>query len=74
MDFKDLDIKHSYISYGEENIISSLVAPSLRYAKSYKRSVGFFSSSVFNVLADQIISLVRNQGKIKMICGPQLSE
>lgn len=74
MDFKDLDIKHSYISYGEENIISSLVAPSLRYAKSYKRSVGFFSSSVFNVLADQIVSLVRNQGKIKMICGPQLSE
>lgn len=74
MDFRDLEIKHSYISYGKENITSSLVAPALKHAKSYKRSVGFFSSSVFNVLADQIISLVRNKGKIKMICGPQLSE
>ena len=74
MDFQDLDIKHSYISYGEENITSALVAPAMEYANSYKRSAGFFSSSVFNVLSEHIVSLVRNKGSIQLICGPQLSE
>lgn len=73
MNFKDLDIKHSYISYGDQNIVSSLINPALRYTKCYKRSVGFFSSSVLQTVLDGIDSLVRNNGNIMLIASPRIS-
>lgn len=74
MNLKELDIKSSYISYGDENFAVSLISPALKVAKTYKRSVGFFSSSVFNTIIDGVATFVRNGGKILLICGPQLSE
>ena len=74
MSFKDLDIKLSYISCGEENIAKSFLIPTLKQAKSYKRSVGFFSSGVFDPIIDGIVALARNGGKIELIASPQLSE
>ncbi len=71
---KNLDIKRSYISYGDDNIPKAFLVPALRYAKSYQRSVGFFSSSVFLPIMDGIVSLFRNGGKIQLIASPQLSE
>ena len=74
MGLKNLDIKRSYISYGDDNIPKAFLVPALRYAKSYQRSVGFFSSSVFLPIMDGIVSLFRNGGKIQLIASPQLSE
>ncbi len=74
MSLRDIEIKHSYISCGDDNLYSALVEPSLHTAISYKRSVGYFSSSVFDVVADGIVALVRNGGKIQLICGPELSK
>lgn len=74
MSFKDLDIKLSYISCGEENIAKSFLIPILKQAKSYKRSVGFFSSGVFAPIIDGIVALARNAGKIELIASPQLSK
>ena len=74
MSFKDLDIKLSYISCGEENIAKSFLIPTLKQAKSYKRSVGFFSSGVFDPIIDGIVALARNGGKIELIASPKLSE
>ena len=65
MNYKDLNIKHSYISYGEDNIAASLVVPALKCTKIYRRSVGFFSSSVFTLIMDGETNLVRNNGKIQ---------
>ncbi len=73
MSFKDLDIKLSYISCGEENIAKSFLVPSLKHTKIYRRSVGFFSSSVFSLIIDGIVALSRNGGKIEIIASPQLS-
>lgn len=73
MSFLDLEIKSSYISYGESSIASALINPALKLAKSYKRSVGFFSSSVFNTIINGVVALVRNGGSIRLICGPELS-
>ena len=47
MSLKNLDIKLSYISCGEENIAKSFLVPALKHTKCYRRSVGFFSSGVF---------------------------
>lgn len=74
MSFKNLDLKKSYISHGEFNIANSLIVPALKEAVYYKRSVGFFSSSVFEVILEGIVGFVRNKGKIQLIASPQLSQ
>ena len=74
MGLKGLDIKKSYISYGDENIAKSFLVPALKQTKLYQRSVGFFSSSVFEPILDGIVSLSRHGGKIQLIASPRLSE
>lgn len=74
MSLKDLDIKLSYISCGEENIAKSFLVPALKHTKRYRRSVGFFSSSVFGPIVDGIVALFRNGGKIELIASPRLNE
>ena len=71
--YKDLDIKRSYISMGDENIAKSFLTPALSCTKSYKRSVGFFSSSVLLPILDGIVTLSRNGGTVKLIASPQLT-
>lgn len=74
MNFKDLNIDRSYISYGEKNISNSLIIPALKLSKNYYRSVGFFSSGVLNLILDGVVKLSRNKGKIRLITSPKLSE
>lgn len=73
MSFRELDIKRSYISYGDENIASSFLVPTLKHTKLYRRSVGFFSSSVFAPIIDCIVAMSRNDGNIQLIASPNLN-
>lgn len=73
MSYKDLNIKRSYISCGEENIAKSFLVPMLKQTKTYRRCAGFFSSGVFGPIIDGIVALSRNGGKIEIIASPQLS-
>ena len=73
MTFKDLELSNSYISKGEQNISEAFLNPVLRWTKEYKRSVGFFSSSVLETLLDGVMGLVGNNGKIQLIASPELS-
>ena len=74
MDFIGLNPERSYISKGDSNIANSFIIPALKYTKNYKRSVGFFSSSVLDTIMDGIVEMARNGGKIQLIASPQLSE
>ena len=74
MSFKDLDLKYSYTSYGDNNIADSFLNPALKHTKLYQRSVGFFSSSAFQPMLDGIVGLVRNNGKIQLIASPQITD
>lgn len=74
MGLKDLDIKKSYISCGDENIAKSFLVPALKHTKLYQRSVGFFSSSVFEPILDGVVALARNGGNIQLIASPRLNE
>ena len=74
MNYKDLNICRSYISCGTNNIADSFLVPALRCTKIYKRSVGFFSSSVFKPIVDGVVALSRNNGIIQLISSPQLTE
>ena len=74
MGLKDLDIKKSYISCGDENIAKSFLVPALKHTKLYQRSVGFFSSSVFEPILDGVVALARKGGRIQLIASPRLNE
>jgi len=73
MSFKKLDIKKNYINQGENNLVDSFLNPTLKEAKLYRRSVGFFSSSVFELLMPSLPYFVRNNGKIMLVVSPELS-
>lgn len=72
--YREILLQHSYISCGETNIANSFLNPILGYTKLYKRSVGFFSSSVFSLIKEGIVQLARNKGEIRLIASPRLSE
>lgn len=74
MNYKDMEIANSYISQGNNNIADSFLNPVLKCTKEYKRSVGFFSSGVFDTISEGIMSLARNKGSMKLIASPKLSE
>jgi len=74
MNYRELGFHNSYISQGNNNIADSFLVPALKCTKEYRRSVGFFSSGVFDTIMDGIVALVRNKGKIKLIASPKLSE
>ena len=74
MYFRELDIRRSYTSMGDENIATSFLVPVLKCTRCYKRSVGYFSSSVLQPILDGVVSLARNNGTIQLIASPNLSE
>lgn len=73
MGFEELDLKIRYRS-NEDNIARDFLIPVLEKAKTYKRSVGFFSSSSLQELSIGIEALQKHGGHIQVICSPRLSE
>ena len=73
MSLCDLDIKIEYRSL-VDNIAKDFYVPLLNEAISYKRAVGFFSSSILVEISKGIVGLVNNGGYIRLIASPYLSE
>lgn len=73
MNFKDLSINISYKNVGEE-AFSSILNPILSSAKTYKRSVGFFSSSALDFIGEGILTMAKKGGHIYLATSPKLSE
>lgn len=69
-----LNLKHSYTNQDGDDIIRDFLNPVLKQAVEYDRAVGFFSSSSLMSISIGIEDLVKNGGKIKLICSPRLSE
>lgn len=74
MSLQDLNIKISYISYGDSNIVDSFINPCLNNSILYKRSVAYFSSKVFETISTGIANFIRNNGRIQLIISPELNE
>lgn len=73
MSFKDIAVKTEYRT-GKSNVIRDFYMPVLSEAMSYKRAVGFFSSTALIQISKGIADLVANGGKISLIASPRLSE
>ncbi len=72
MIFPNLPIKQEYRS-PQDNIVQDFYLPVLKNAVSYKRSVGFFSSSALVELSKGICELAKKGGKIELVASPYLS-
>ena len=73
MSLKDLEIKNEYRSKITD-VVSNFFIPVLNEACSYKRSVGFFSSSSLIEISKGICSLAKRGGTINLITSPCLSD
>lgn len=75
MSLKTLDskIKNEYRSL-IDNVVQDFYIPLLKEAKSYKRAVGFFSSSSLIEISKGIGALAKNGGHIQIVVSPYLSE
>ena len=72
MSFRDIELKPEYRSR-LDNVIRDFYNPVLKQAISYKRAVGFFSSSALLSLTAGICGLIENGGTIQIIASPRLS-
>ena len=73
MSLADLVLQKEYRNL-KCDVISEFYIPILREAILYKRAVGFFNSSALYEMAIGLKELVRNNGKIRLIVSPQLTQ
>lgn len=73
MSLRNIEFQREYRSM-HTDICKQFYIPALTEAISYKRSVGFFSSSALIEISFGIDQLVGNGGKIQIIASPRLSD
>lgn len=73
MSFKDKKIAVRYRS-NENDFAQDFLIPVLQDAVSYKRAVGFFSTSALIDLSVGLFAMAEKGGKVQLICSPKLSE
>ncbi|MGL5623792.1 hypothetical protein, partial [Cetobacterium sp.] len=71
--FKELDLKTSYRS-DTDNIYCDFLEKCLKSSVSYDRAVGYFTSDSLYLLLEGIENLIKNNGIMRVVTSPQLSE
>lgn len=75
MSYKDLQIKTSYeTTANRAQLLEEFYIPILENTKQYFRIAGFFSSSSLAVAAKGIEGLIKNNGIMRLLISPRLSE
>lgn len=72
LNLDELELKEEYRT-GEANLVTDFYLPCLNKSDFYKRSVGYFSSTVFLLIGPELINFARKGGKIQLVCSPSLS-
>lgn len=70
---RDVEIKNEYRSLIDD-VVKDFYIPLLKRAVSYKRAVGFFSSTALIEISKGLAGLVENGGTIQLIASPYLSD
>jgi ERCC4-related helicase len=70
-----LDTYPFRISYGPaDDRLHDFYLPALERSTRFDRTTGFFSSAALAIAAAGIVRLIANGGKMRLLCGAQLSE
>ena len=73
MSLSELEVKTQYKSLYDD-LVRSFYVPLLREGCTYRRAVGFFSSTALSLIVPGLVDFVKNNGKIEIIASPRLSE
>lgn len=73
MGLKDIKVKIHYKSE-EDDIVGSLIIPTLKEASIYNRGVGYFTIDAILNYAEGLIGLLDNGGEMNLIASPMLKE
>src|SRR5690554_4309189 len=73
MSFKEINIKQSYETHLDKPLTDFYI-PVLENSIAYDRIAGYFSSTSLAVAARGIYGLINNNGKMRIIASPFLSE
>ena len=68
-----LNIKLKYKTL-QDDVVNDFYIPVLSRAKYYYRAVGYFSSSILLDYTKGLIKFIKNNGKIKLIISPYITE
>ena len=70
---RDIVLKTEYRTL-KDDIAREFYIPALKEAVTYKRAVGFFSSSILAMITDGLYELYKNNGHIMILASPKLSD
>lgn len=70
---KDVQLKKAY-STDSDNILRDFYIPMLAKSSNYRRLAGFFTSSSLALAARGVFGLISNNGTMKLVVCPKLSE
>ena len=70
---RDVVLKTEYRTL-KDDIAREFYIPVLKEAVTYKRAVGFFSSSILAMITDGLYELYKNNGHIMILASPKLSD
>lgn len=69
---RDLDLHPDYRS-GRDALLDDFYVPCLQESVFYDRAVGYFSSTLFHVVALAYSDFVKRGGRLRLICSPALA-
>ncbi len=73
MSFKSIELQPYYIS-GVDNLVQKFYIPVLEQSVLYQRRTGYFNSRALAMAARGLTGLLRNNGKMQLICSVELDE
>jgi superfamily II DNA or RNA helicase len=69
---RELDLRTAYRS-GRDALLDDFYIPCLEESLKYDRAVGYFSSTLYQVVALAFADFVRRGGRMRLICSPALT-
>jgi superfamily II DNA or RNA helicase len=73
MAFKELTLKEGYSS-SLDHVLDDFYRPVIANSVYIKRAVGYFRSTVYMLMHQEILEFVKRGGKIQLICSVELSK
>jgi superfamily II DNA or RNA helicase len=59
---------------GETDPVANFYRPCLDLATDYRRAVGYFRSSIFLIVGEDVIKFAKRGGRIRLICSPSITD
>jgi len=71
--FQSVPLRRKYRS-GEDDLLQDFYIPILQETKEYDRAAGYFDTKALTVAANGISGLIDNDGRMRLLTSPRLSE